>query len=468
MIHAFGGLHVGGVGAAFFHHFAQHLRIFQHGAGAQMVAVKGLFPVISHEQGAFEHFQQRVILDVHVGVVDEYAGFGVAVGVDVEIVPSAGNAAAHELAVVLEVHGVDLLAALVGADLANALDHILALFRRGHQLGGSAVAGGHEVEIPGEHAALFDFQIQELVGCDHLGVGTGIAHGGAIDQAVAVHQIHSAHDIVKMTGAAAAVVGFFKALEAQGERQIAHPDAFLAELLVDQGGVGERVELHVVVLFAQAQDILFAHQRLAAGEHIEVNAQLFALSDDIVHLLKGQVVVMAVFSGPAAGAAHVAGGGGIHQDQPGDVAVVFLAHFADGFGAAESSFEAQVQRGGFDHVGVQAVQVAVHKLHPFVFRVADIGADRFKGFFFERIAHELLGNIQHIQKTLAGVLFNVLKRHVQRHAERGALGLVRKSVHCGCHNSNSLISEMLCVLSVNGERASLPPNTAFGAAQPFR
>ncbi len=62
-------------------------------------------------------------------------GFGVAVGVDVEIVPSAGNAAAHELAVVLEVHGVDLLAALVGADLANALDHILALFRRGHQLG---------------------------------------------------------------------------------------------------------------------------------------------------------------------------------------------------------------------------------------------------------------------------------------------------------------------------------------------
>ena len=55
MIHAFGGLHVGGVGAAFFHHFAQHLRIFQHGAGAQMVAVKGLFPVISHEQGAFEH-----------------------------------------------------------------------------------------------------------------------------------------------------------------------------------------------------------------------------------------------------------------------------------------------------------------------------------------------------------------------------------------------------------------------------
>ena len=121
-----------------------------------------------------EHFQQRVILDVHVGVVDEYAGFGVAVEVDVEIVQSAGNAAAHELAYRSGVHGVDLLAALVGADLANTLDHILALFRRGHQLGGAPLPVGIKWKYQ-ENMQPFRFQIQELVGYDHLGVSTGIA-----------------------------------------------------------------------------------------------------------------------------------------------------------------------------------------------------------------------------------------------------------------------------------------------------
>ena len=42
--------------------------------------------------------------------MDEHAGVHIAVGVDVEVAPSAGDAAAHKLAVVLEVHGENGLA----------------------------------------------------------------------------------------------------------------------------------------------------------------------------------------------------------------------------------------------------------------------------------------------------------------------------------------------------------------------
>ena len=51
---------------------------------------------------------------------------------------------------------------------------------------------------------------------------------------------------------------------------------------------------------------------------------------------------MAIGSGPAAYAVHVAGHGGIKQNQPRDVAAVFLTVCADGLGAAKESLIAEV------------------------------------------------------------------------------------------------------------------------------
>ena len=65
-------------------------------------------------------------------------------------------------------------------------------------------------------------------------------------------------------------------------------------------------------------------QRFAAGEEAGVGAQLFGLRQHPVHLLVGQALLMAVLCGPAAGAVHVAGGGGIHQDELGYIDVIFL------------------------------------------------------------------------------------------------------------------------------------------------
>ena len=106
VLDAFRGLQVGAVGTGLVHHLFQQLGVFQHRAGTQMVLVKGLTVVVSHEQRAVQNFLNRLVVDFGVGVVDEYAGLGVTGRVDVEVVAAAGDAAAHELAIVLVVHGV--------------------------------------------------------------------------------------------------------------------------------------------------------------------------------------------------------------------------------------------------------------------------------------------------------------------------------------------------------------------------
>jgi hypothetical protein len=120
---------------------------------------------------------------------------------------AAGDAAAHELAVVLEVHREDGLAALVAADVADAVQHVLALLDGGHEVGVGALAHGHVVEVPGPAAALVDEHLEVLVGGDGLGVGARVGGGGAEEQAVLVHEVEGAHDLLEGAVAAAAVVG---------------------------------------------------------------------------------------------------------------------------------------------------------------------------------------------------------------------------------------------------------------------
>ena len=116
------------------------------------------------------------------------------------------------------------------------------------------------------------------------------------------------------------------------------------------------------MLFAQPDQVGLADQRLAARQHIEVDAQLLALGDDLIHICKAEVVLVAVLPGPAAHAVHVAGRGGVKQDQPGDVALVLDAVLPDGLGAPEKRLVPQVESRGAGHVGVGLVQHAVDEL----------------------------------------------------------------------------------------------------------
>ena len=139
------------------------------------------------------------------------------------------------------------------------------------------------MEVPGEHAALLHQHVQELVAGHVLVVAAGVADGYTEGDAVRAHQVHGRQCLGVMTVAAAGIIGVLKAFDADGHHEVAHAQQVLAELIVDQGAVGEGVEGHILVLLAQAQDVLLAHQRLASGKQAGVQAQLLPLGQYPVH-----------------------------------------------------------------------------------------------------------------------------------------------------------------------------------------
>lgn len=54
-------------------HLAQQLRVFQHGARAQVVLVERLAIVVRHEERRLQDFEQCFFANVGIGIVDEHA-----------------------------------------------------------------------------------------------------------------------------------------------------------------------------------------------------------------------------------------------------------------------------------------------------------------------------------------------------------------------------------------------------------
>ena len=322
VIGGFRRLRVGRVRAGPFDDLAQPLRVFKHRARAQHVVVERLRVVIGHEDRGAQRVEQADLADVRVGIVDEHTGIDVAVRVDVQVAAAACDASANVFAVVLEVHGEDRLGR---ADFADAVVHVLALLRAGQQLRCGVVADGHVVEVPDEARAEAADEVDERLRGDGIDVGAGVAGGKAEGQVLVVQDLHGAHGLLIDAVAAPPVGDLLKALQTDGGDEVLHAQHLVGERLVDQRAVGEGEELAVAVLFAQGDQVLFAHERLAAGVDVHVDAHLLALRDDRVDLLEGQVQLVAVLRGPAAGAVQVAGRGRVEQDGPRDVAVVRLA-----------------------------------------------------------------------------------------------------------------------------------------------
>ena len=252
-----------------------------------------------------------------------------------------------------------------------------------------------------------------------------------------LEQVHGVHDSGIVALAAAGIVCLRGALDGQHKGNVAQAHHFFAEGLVDQGGVGVDGKLHIIVLFGQLQDVLLAHQRLAAGQHVQVHAQLLALSDDLVHILKAEVVLVAVLTGPAAHAVHVAGRGGVKQDQPGNVALVLHAVLADGLGAPEESLIAQVQGHGAGNIGVGLVQHTVDQLGPLAVRVAQGLFGALVSLIAEGASVKLLCQIHDLTHGLFRILICMRKHHVHHLANGGALHLMGQILKRSVHKSFS-------------------------------
>lgn len=65
-------------------HLAQQLRVFQHGARAQVVLVERLTIVVRHEERRLQDFEQCFFANVGIGIVDKHARVDVA-GVDIQV-----------------------------------------------------------------------------------------------------------------------------------------------------------------------------------------------------------------------------------------------------------------------------------------------------------------------------------------------------------------------------------------------
>ena len=129
------------------------------------------------------------------------------------------------------------------------------------------------------------------------------------------------------------------------------------------------MEFTVVMFFTQFNDIRFPHQRLAACIHIKINTQFFSLCDDPVQIFIRQIQFVTVLCSPAAGAVQVAGAGGIHQDQPRNIALMYFSHLTDCLSSVKGRFKSKIQRCLFDHIRIDLIQCTVHILHPLGLRI---------------------------------------------------------------------------------------------------
>ena len=246
------------------------------------------------------------------------------------------------------------------------------------------------MEVEAEVCALIAEETHELITGNGFDVVTGVADGGAEQDAVLLEQIHGAHNgsIVALT--TAGIVGLRGTLDGQHKGDVAQTDDFLAERFIDQGGVGIDGKLHIVVLLGQLEDISLAHQRLTAGQHVQINAQFLALGDDLIHIVKAQVVLVAVLTGQQPTQCILQAEVGSNRDQPGNVAVILDTILADGLGAAEEGLIAQIQAVVRATFGIQLVQHTVDELRPLAVGVGQGLLGVCVGLLAEGIAVELL------------------------------------------------------------------------------
>ena len=145
------------------HDLGQDLRVLKHRARAQHVGVPRVVLAIGLEDRLLQALEQRLVLDVGVGIVDEDARLHVSPGVDVAKDAPSRYTAADILAVVLEVHGKDRLPTGNATHLADTMEHVLTLLDRWHEVGIGALSHRHVVEVPCKASPFGDDGIKVLI-----------------------------------------------------------------------------------------------------------------------------------------------------------------------------------------------------------------------------------------------------------------------------------------------------------------
>lgn len=134
-----------------------------------------------------------------------------------------------------------------------------------------------------------------------------------------------------------------------------------------------------------------------------MGTQLLGLGEDSIHLLKGQALLMTVLCRPAAGAVHIAGGGGVHKDEPGDIAAVLFGVLLGLLIAAEATLIHRVGEEGFENIGVGFVQNSLDIVRPLALRLTCDHVQHLEGFLLPHAALDLFGHIHQILRGGGGI-----------------------------------------------------------------
>ena len=140
-----------------------------------------------------------------------------------------------------------------------------------------------------------------------------------------------------------------------------------------------------------------------------MDAQLLALPDDAVQLLIGEVELAAVLRRPAAGAVQVAGGGGVDEHRPGDVAIVLLLKRFVDVGFQEGAVDGEIFKHRPARAVVHVIPQAHHKSVPVVAGVGEPFLDALdRAVDAAAGGHELLNQRDHLRQPRVGILVDII------------------------------------------------------------
>ena len=171
-----------------------------------------------------------------------------------------------------------------------------------------------------------------------------------------------------------------------------------------------------------------------------MGTQLLGLGEDSIHLLKGQALLMTVLCRPAAGAVHIAGGGGVHKDEPGDIAAVLFGVLLGLLVAAEATLIHRVGEEGFEDIGVGFIQDTLDIVCPFALRLTCDHVQHLEGFLLPHAALDLFGHIHQVLRGGGGIRCFSLLDEVFQHLLEGLAFCRMGGFFHQCHSQFPFLS----------------------------
>ena len=227
-----------------------------------------------------------------------------------------------------------------------------------------------------------------------------------------MQQFHGLDNFHEHAVTSSGIRGRLEALQRNGWNEVFDSQHLISKSFVDQSAVGEAEENTVVMLFTELDNILLAHQRFAAGVYVQIDAHLLALADDVVDLVKAQVQLVAILRCPAACTVQIAGGGGIQQDRPGNVAVILVPQFLLFVPADQIGINEEIDCNGGQHLRIHIVDHVAHERIIGIVRIFDSRAHGCP-LAGEFALGEFIRPVDQFRQILFRIFIEVLKRFFQ-------------------------------------------------------